>query len=611
MDSTFKQFLILFALSGAIFFTNLGAARLWDRDEPRNAGCAKEMLERGNWVVPIFNDELRPQKPVLLYWLMMTAYGLFGVNEFAARFWSALLSMGTVFGTYIIARRLFHSKIAFLASIVLSTTLMFDVASRAATPDALLIFCGTMAIMCYVLGTFKREGEAEVTCAPSGFPSESKYVVPMYVSLGVGTLAKGPVGFLLPMAIIGMFMLRIRLSSKEVVTFSQQSIWRWLISATWRTVNPVHFAKTLWVMKPLTAVVMILLVASPWYILVGLQTEGDFLKQFFLNENFGRATTVLESHSGGPWYYPVAMSIGFFPWSVFIVPVTLFVIAKLRSTDETNASPAILFLVCWVAVQVALFSLASTKLPSYVTPCYPALAILTAATLDSFVMQKKWVPAYWIRLAACSLALVGLLLGFGLMFLGTEYLDGTYALGLLGLFPFLGGLAAYWAVASERRILATRIFATSAFLFCLGFFGLGTVWVDQHRQTSEVLDIMSESTDEVATFGCLESSWVFYSNRRIFELAREPQNSDGHSRVDREKNWHPKPRMTPEQFASQEAGLVLTTVGQVEHLLSRLPGYEIKSTAPYFLKDEKLVLLGPQKALFRTSQVKGEQELNR
>ena len=80
----------------AVLFTNLGSAYLWDRDEPRNAGCAVEMHQRGDWVTPIFNDQMRHQKPAFVYWLMMSAYSVFGVSEFAARFWSATLALGAV-----------------------------------------------------------------------------------------------------------------------------------------------------------------------------------------------------------------------------------------------------------------------------------------------------------------------------------------------------------------------------------------------------------------------------------------------------------------------------------------------------------------------------------
>jgi 4-amino-4-deoxy-L-arabinose transferase-like glycosyltransferase len=143
MQALRDQALIVVVAASVIFF-QLGAARLWDRDEPRNAGCAIEMLERGDWIVPVFNAELRAHKPILLYWLMMSAYGVLGVSEFAARFWSAALGVGTVVITYHVGRRLFDAATARWAAVVLATALMFDVAARAATPDSVLIFCSTL-----------------------------------------------------------------------------------------------------------------------------------------------------------------------------------------------------------------------------------------------------------------------------------------------------------------------------------------------------------------------------------------------------------------------------------------------------------------------------------
>jgi hypothetical protein len=119
-----------------VMLTNLGGPRLWDIDEPRNAGCAREMWLRGDWVVPTFNAELRTHKPVLLYWCMMAAYSLLGPTELAARLPSALAAIGTCVCTYLMGRRLFSPQAGVWAGIALATSLMFAVAGRAATPDA-------------------------------------------------------------------------------------------------------------------------------------------------------------------------------------------------------------------------------------------------------------------------------------------------------------------------------------------------------------------------------------------------------------------------------------------------------------------------------------------
>jgi 4-amino-4-deoxy-L-arabinose transferase-like glycosyltransferase len=188
MAKLLGHLVLLTAVSGAVLFINLGVPRLWDRDEPRNAGCAVEMMERADWVVPVFNGELRTHKPVLLYWLMMFAYQVWGISEFAARFPSALAGCGTVLATYAIGRRLFGAGPALWAALILATSLMFDVAARAATPDSLLIFCSTLAMVFYVHGTFPREDRIE-DCGVDFFPRSWLAAAGMYAAMGLGVLA--------------------------------------------------------------------------------------------------------------------------------------------------------------------------------------------------------------------------------------------------------------------------------------------------------------------------------------------------------------------------------------------------------------------------------------
>src|SRR4051812_621336 len=238
--------------------TNLGGPRLWDRDEPRNAQCAREMLQRTDWVVPTMNGELRTHKPVLLYWCIMSSYLALGVTEFAARLPSALCAIGTVICVYRMGRRLFGPQAGVWAGVALASSLMFVVAGRAATPDSLLIFCSTLAITIYVCGTFQPRFETTPADAPprayspahcsrhaprdepSGtgfdfddglitrsvmatlFPQSWLTAVAMYAAMGLGILAKGPIGLILPTAVIGMFLLITRLPE----SCSQRPLWR-------------------------------------------------------------------------------------------------------------------------------------------------------------------------------------------------------------------------------------------------------------------------------------------------------------------------------------------------------------------------------------------------
>src|SRR2546421_11155251 len=104
---------------------NLGGPSLWDIDEGNNATAGYEMSESGNWIVPTFNNQLRKDKPALLYWLQATAYAAFGANEFAARLPSALAALVAVLATYELARALAGKGAGLLAGLVLASTVGF------------------------------------------------------------------------------------------------------------------------------------------------------------------------------------------------------------------------------------------------------------------------------------------------------------------------------------------------------------------------------------------------------------------------------------------------------------------------------------------------------
>ena len=123
MPLTVRHQAVLLVVAALVFFVNLGKAQLWDDDEPKNAECAREMCERGDWITPTFNHGLRHDKPALVYWLMISAYKTFGVNEFSARFWSAALAVGTTLATYQLGRMLFGVRVGFWAGWIMATFL--------------------------------------------------------------------------------------------------------------------------------------------------------------------------------------------------------------------------------------------------------------------------------------------------------------------------------------------------------------------------------------------------------------------------------------------------------------------------------------------------------
>src|SRR5262249_28156379 len=161
-----------------LFLVNLGGPSLWDLDEGRNAGCAQEMLESGDWVVPKFNAKLRDVKPALLYWLQVAAYRCFGVSEFAARLPSALAALLAVLLTYELGRRLFGAATGLLAGLVLASTALFCASAHFANPDALLSACTVLTMLLFW----------------GGYAAGRLQFGWMGVSTGLAVLAKGPVG---------------------------------------------------------------------------------------------------------------------------------------------------------------------------------------------------------------------------------------------------------------------------------------------------------------------------------------------------------------------------------------------------------------------------------
>lgn len=660
MRSIARDLAILALVGGVVLFTNLGGPRLWDRDEPRNAGCALEMRERGDWITPWFNDELRSHKPVLLYWLIMSAYALFGVSEFSARFWSAALGLGSVWLTYAMGRRLFGPRVGLWAGVILCSTLMFDVAARAATPDSVLLFCVTLAIALFVCGEFPRRsvavgrygasqpgklaaanldeaGERWLGGREWNVPLRSSTATSMYGAMGLAVLAKGPVGAVLPTAVVGMFLLLARLrqpatessatessasessaseSSSSESSSSESSssesgepsavlgwgrlLWNWGRAAL-RPFAPLHFLKTCWDMRPLLAIAMILAVAGPWYIWVGLRTDGQFLRGFFWEHNVARAVQSFEGHRGGPWFYPVAICIGFFPWSVFASPWAVDLKRRWRLLGADAGG--VVFALCWAGVWIGIFSIARTKLPSYVTPAYPALALLTADFVSRWSEGRIAVGRWLARVPLIVFGVTGVVLLIALPFVARRFLPGAEWLAALGLVPMLGSAAAWWWWQQQRFNKAAGAFATTAVAFSTLLLGVAPQVVDRYQQADRLLSAIDQfdSQAEVASLGGLEPSWVFYGGRPIRELTLDqsafiPGGLSSTAQVTDAtvaSHYLPKPFMPVNQFLEEDERRVVIVHGRQLPELQQRYGERLAvlAEAPKFLRNDRLYVV--------------------
>ncbi|MBM3999579.1 MAG: glycosyltransferase family 39 protein [Planctomycetes bacterium] len=556
------------AIAALVMFANLGGPRLWDRDEPRNAGCAAEMFARNDWVTPVFNGELRGHKPVLLYWLMMGAYQVFGVNEFAARFWSATLAVVTCGLSAALGMRWYGRDAGVLSGIVLATSLMFGVAGRAATPDSVLVFTTAAALVWFAWWAVPKPGSTHAVRA--GFPRSLPFAVVFHGILALGVLAKGPVGFVVPAAVVGTYLL-----------ITGDVRWSGAPSVLARGAMGVGlFVRTCASMRLLTASLMLLVIAGPWYAWVGLRTDGRFLYEFFIEHNWNRAREPMEGHGGPIVYYLGALCVGFFPWSVFLVPTLVESIQVVRR--KIAGSDGALFLLCWLCVWIGIFSVAKTKLPSYITPSHPAIALLTAWLLDRWRRGTSIARGIWPQAAFVILGAVGVAMLVGLPIAARRYLPGDEWLAGLGVVPFTAAIAAAWLTRADRRSGAVAALAVGAVALGVGLFAIAAQTIDRHQQFDRLIGAVRAdgAPVQLGALGVFEPSWVYYAGQPVRVVVDSPTQDSAD-------------RPNIERFLERRAAYVITTRGEFERRRgSWSPDLVVIEEVPYFLREERLVLLG-------------------
>ena len=481
-----------------------------------------------------------------------------------------------------------------LAALILPGTVMFTLASRAATPDAPLIFFFTLTLLIFVEAK-AANWNADESSSDSGSRKANWALgfvpaVLLYVAVALAVLTKGLAGFLPPLAVIGLFLMIIR-KRDNFDSVTTHRPWRRNAIDWLRVFTPYNFLRSLILMRPLLGLVVILLVAGPWFVAVGKATDGEFLRLFFFHEHLGRATEVFEGHSGGLWFYPVALLLGFFPWSILAVPV----IGDAVTRKSGQGSRGTTLLICWVVVVVGMFSLASTKLPSYVTPCYPALALLTSSAIYSFGMGIARMGDRWYRLGFWVLGLIAISATIGLAIAGNQLLGGRWLVGVVGL-PLIGGtlfLIWCWNGLESRRKKIPFGLAIMAGLFSLVMFGPAAVLVESSRQTDAVLSVIRSAGPDVpiGSFQCLESSWVVYGQHPIYELTRSKTNDNELDQP--RKFWEKLPWASPRELVDRHPGALILTTDRYLNELKDTLGQPVTVIADveYFMRDWRLILV--------------------
>jgi 4-amino-4-deoxy-L-arabinose transferase-like glycosyltransferase len=526
-DHGWRNTFAVAAVAAVMFLAALGSTRLWDEDEPKNAACGQEMLNRGDWIVPTFNGQLRTDKPILLYWCLLAVYNVLGVSEFTARLPSALAGVGTVVLTYHLGRMLFNRRSGFIASCLLACALNFAVLARAATPDSLLILCITASLASFVAGVAARRG-GHFSGALAGQSSNCKPIadvglpalacVGMYVAMGLAVLAKGPIGVVMPLGIAGSYLL----FGDGAVAVPSDGGWlrRWSLffASCIAPHNVIRMLRALriWWGLPLAA-----LVAVPWYVAVGVQTHGQWLRGFLGTHNVGRFLHPMENHHGLPLYYFVAVLIGFFPGSVFL-PVALWSSANdVRDNDGRRPSAA--FVLCWIGCYLGFFTLAATKLPNYVVPCYPALALATGAWLSAVAARATARDWRLIAGYAC-LGIAGVAAAVGLGIAAQLLLKIDPSLALPGVVAMVGAVICVALLRGNRVQASLANFVATCLLMTATAMTYTAARISPLQdgpnlaQRINALPVALEHAPRVATYRYSPPTLVYYLHHPVERL---------------------------------------------------------------------------------------------
>lgn len=378
-----------------LYFYNLGLNQVWQPNEAFYADASRNMLKTGNLLTPIYNGELRLNKPPMTYWLTTLSFFLFGVNEFSLRLFQALAGLGTGVVTYLFARRLSGERAALYSFLALTLSVQFVANARYTSPEILLTFFVTLSLYLWYL-SYERKSNLLFLLA--------------LISSTFAVLTKGPVGFLLPAGVIFLYLLfRDR---RELL-------------------NPKYYLGTLFV----------ILTAGWWFLYQYVVNREAFL-EVFLKENVKRIYALQEDPI---YFYLLDINVSFLPYSFIFYMALVWALREKRKE--------LLFPLTWFFLTFFLFSLVKMKIPVYIMPAFPAMAVVVGTFLASegyrraFVMASiflsvlitaaVWVGAFMFKVNLFFLGLATLLT---LTFLLKRNLKLAPAAAGFGLLLYLSGV---------------------------------------------------------------------------------------------------------------------------------------------------------------------------
>jgi 4-amino-4-deoxy-L-arabinose transferase-like glycosyltransferase len=491
--------LALVVVLAVVWFGGLGHRKLIKPDEGRYAEIPREMVATGDWLTPRLNGLKYFEKPPLQYWTTAAAYEAFGIGEWTSRLWTALTGFCGVLVVGGTAARLYDRRTGLYAASVLASTLAYVLLAHFNTLDMGLTFFMTTTLCATLLArdAGRREHAADAHCAPGSRDTRvgsNRWMLVAWASLALAVLSKGPVAVVL---CGGAFVVYLALGRD----------WTLL-----RTLNLVR------------GLALFALIAGPWFVAVS-KANPDFAHFFFIHEHVERFLTTEHRRAGPLWYFVPVLLAGSLPW-LTLLPRALR--DGWRAPPRDGYSPERLLIV-YAGVVFVFFSLSGSKLPSYVLPMFPALAILVARRLATIE------PATLARHLAC-VAGVPVAVGVAILFVPLDSGESADAIARFRIAAaccmalwLIGTLVAAWLATTARSSAAiviagcAALLAWSSLLWSHEILGRGMSTYDLARDMGPSL----APDTPIYSVGTFEHSLDFYLQRTVTLVAFEDELAFG------------------------------------------------------------------------------------
>lgn len=368
----------LLALFAILYLLPLQGRSLFIQDETRYAEVPREMITTGDWVVPRINGLRYFEKPVMGYWLTAVSLTIFGKNNFAVRFPSALATGLTALLIFFFCSHCFGSsrRLPWLAVLIYLSSLGVAAIGTFAVLDTPLTLFLTVTLASFFLATEEQSGSSR----------ERIFLFTAGVLAGCAFLTKGFLAFAVPILIVCPYLIL-------------QGRWRDTLRMLWL---PIFGA---------------VLVSLPWAILIHLR-EPDFWHYFFWNEHVRRFLSDSAQHAQPFWFFLAVLPAMFMPW-ILLLPASIFGAWRTQLPNGPKRR-LLIFCLCWFLFPFLFFSASSGKLITYILPCFPPLSILCAHGLTWWLKQKTikknylhWSFGILILLGSLSLLVLTVLHLFG------------------------------------------------------------------------------------------------------------------------------------------------------------------------------------------------------